>query len=506
MRRITKYSKKIKLTYIKSAGIICAGMILAFPWFGSLSQADEGYYTIVFNGEKLGAVQDKQIADTAYLEARRMIENENEASIYIDYDLTVYEEDKLYGEKVSEEVLVDKMYNLLKESSVEVKEKAYVVDIDGFTVTLASKEEVVELLNAAKSKYDTDNSFSTMLTDSMNSRMSYISYDVVKLDKEDKNNPVVFATANGTNSQVTQDVKPENKVIGIEFAEDVEIIETYVAGSQITSLEEAIELVTKDKEENKIYEVVEGDTLYGISDKFNFTLEKLLSMNPDYNEETNIQIGDRIVVTIPEPELSVVVNKQEVYKENYDVAVEYVYNDNQYTTYSNVLNEGSQGYREVVAVVKYVNGTEESREIIDQSVITEAVARVVEVGTLTPPTFIKPISGGMFSSGYGARWGTIHAGVDWACSVGTTIMASCGGTVVQAGWNGGYGYAVVIQHSNGTMTRYAHMSKILVNVGQYVTQGEKIGLSGNTGNSTGPHVHFEIIVNGSKVNPLDYLN
>ncbi len=506
MRRITKYSKKIKLTYIKSAGVICAGMILAFPWFGSLSHTEEGYYTVVLNGEKLGAVQDDQIAENAYLEARRMIENQSDASIYIDYDLKIYGEDKLYGEKVSEEVLVDKMYNLLKESSVEVKEKAYVVDIDGFTVTLSSKEEVVELLNCAKSKYDTDNSFATMLTDSMNSRLSYISYDVVKLDREDTNNPVVFATANGTNAQVTQDVKPENKIIGIEFAEDVEIIETYVSTAQIISLDEAINLVTKDKEENKIYEVVEGDTLYGISDKFSLSLDGLLAMNPDYDEETNIQIGDRIVVTVPKPELSVVVKKQEVYKENYDVAVEYVYNDSQYTTYSSVLNEGSQGYREVVAEVKYVNGTEESREILDQTVITNAVAKVIEVGTLTPPTFIKPISGGMFSSGYGARWGTLHAGVDWACSVGTTIMASCGGTVVQAGWNGGYGYAVVIQHSNGTMTRYAHMSKILVNVGQYVTQGEKIGLSGNTGNSTGPHVHFEVIINGSRVNPLDYLN
>ncbi len=84
-------------------------------------------------------------------------------------------------------------------------------------------------------------------------------------------------------------------------------------------------------------------------------------------------------------------------------------------------------------------------------------------------------------------------------------MASCGGTVIQAGWYGGYGYCVTIQHGNGMQTRYAHMSRALVSVGDYVQQGEVIGRSGSTGNSTGPHVHFEIIVNGIKVNPLTYL-
>ena len=85
-------------------------------------------------------------------------------------------------------------------------------------------------------------------------------------------------------------------------------------------------------------------------------------------------------------------------------------------------------------------------------------------------------------------------------------MASSGGTVTRAGWSGGYGYVVYIKHPGGTETRYAHLSKVLVSVGQTVKQGEKIALSGNTGISTGPHLHFEILINGTAVNPLDYLN
>ena len=85
-------------------------------------------------------------------------------------------------------------------------------------------------------------------------------------------------------------------------------------------------------------------------------------------------------------------------------------------------------------------------------------------------------------------------------------MASNTGTVVTAGWVSGYGYAVYINHADGRQTRYGHLSKVLVKVGQTVTQGQKIALSGNTGRSTGPHLHFEIRIGGSAVNPLNYLN
>lgn len=506
MRSFSKYSRKLKMTYVKTALAVCGIMVVAFPWFKGTSTTDEGYYSVVLNGERLGAIGDAKTADDAYLQARLMIEQENDASVYIDYDLKVYEEDRLYGEKLSGEELKLKMYDVLKESSVEVKEKAYVVNVDGFTVTLASKDEVIELLNQAKSKYDTKNEFVTILTDGIDSRFDYISYEFVNLDTEVKNNPLVTSSENSSNAETVVSDKSKDGILDIGFEENIEIIETYVSTSQINTLEEAVELVLKEKEESKIYEVVKGDTLSGIATKYNLTLDELLAMNPDYSETGYIQIGDRINVTVPEPEISVVVEKQETYEENYNLPVEYVYNEWQYTTYSNVITEGSEGYREVVADITYVNGLETSREIIEETVITQAQAKVVEVGTITPPTFIKPISGGRLTSSFGPRWGSVHRGVDWGCSTGTSVMASCSGTVVQAGWNGSYGYSITISHGNGMQTRYAHLSSILVSNGQYVKQGEVIGRSGNTGNSTGPHLHFEVIVNGTRVNPFTYLN
>ena len=166
----------------------------------------------------------------------------------------------------------------------------------------------------------------------------------------------------------------------------------------------------------------------------------------------------------------------------------------------------------MIALVSYRNNEEVEREIIKEEVVMEAVPKIVERGTIIPPTYIKPITGGRLSSKFGRRSAptrgasTYHKGIDWATPVGTAVMASSAGTVSKAGWGRGYGYVVYIDHADGKQTRYGHLSKVLVSVGQKVSQGEKIALSGNTGVSTGPHVHFEILVNGSQVNPADYLN
>ncbi|MFJ9888323.1 M23 family metallopeptidase [Streptomyces sp. NPDC091287] len=113
----------------------------------------------------------------------------------------------------------------------------------------------------------------------------------------------------------------------------------------------------------------------------------------------------------------------------------------------------------------------------------------------------------------GARWAAKHSGQDFAVPIGTTVTAVHKGTVVKAGPNGAgdgpaYGNAVVIKHSNGKYSQYAHLSKVNVKVGEQVKTGEKIALSGNTGNSSGPHLHFEIRTSpnyGSALNPAAFL-
>lgn len=117
---------------------------------------------------------------------------------------------------------------------------------------------------------------------------------------------------------------------------------------------------------------------------------------------------------------------------------------------------------------------------------------------------IWPVSGPV-TSPFGYRWGRLHAGIDIAVPVGTPIHAAASGTVVLAGWVDGYGNYTCIDHGGGLATCYAHQSSLAVSVGGHVTQGQVIGYSGNTGHSTGPHLHFEVRINGTPVDPLGYL-
>jgi murein DD-endopeptidase MepM/ murein hydrolase activator NlpD len=126
--------------------------------------------------------------------------------------------------------------------------------------------------------------------------------------------------------------------------------------------------------------------------------------------------------------------------------------------------------------------------------------------TISKKGFMWPARGKL-SSGYGWRWGRMHRGIDIAAPVGTPIFAAAAGMVIKSGWNsGGYGNLVDIQHADGTVTRYAHNKRLLVHKGQTVYQGQQVSEMGNTGFSTGPHLHFEIHPMGKKpVNPMAFL-
>jgi murein DD-endopeptidase MepM/ murein hydrolase activator NlpD len=136
--------------------------------------------------------------------------------------------------------------------------------------------------------------------------------------------------------------------------------------------------------------------------------------------------------------------------------------------------------------------------------IRDAQAGSIGTGVPSAAGFIWPVNG-VVVSGYGWRWGRMHEGIDISASSGTPIWAAAAGTVIYAGWLGGYGNLVVVDHGNGLSTAYAHASAILVGVGQQVAQGETVSLVGSTGNSSGPHLHFEVRVNGAAVDPLLYL-
>jgi murein DD-endopeptidase MepM/ murein hydrolase activator NlpD len=165
----------------------------------------------------------------------------------------------------------------------------------------------------------------------------------------------------------------------------------------------------------------------------------------------------------------------------------------------------------VVANVVRENGIEVSRDILSEKIVSEPTTKVVVQGTKARPatvgsgTLARPVSRGTITSPFGTRWGRRHNGIDIGLSIGTAIKAADGGTVVFAGYDGGYGYTVRISHGGGMVTVYAHNSKLQVKKGDKVFKGQQIALSGNSGSSTGPHLHFEVRVNDVPMNPTKYV-
>ena len=185
-------------------------------------------------------------------------------------------------------------------------------------------------------------------------------------------------------------------------------------------------------------------------------------------------------------------------------------NDQLDQTYRATLQEGSAGEAVVTAEIQTVDGQEHGRTILARTVLSEATDEIVEVGTrnvgIGTGEFDLPVYGYTFTSGFKWRWGKLHSGVDLAVAEGTPVYAADNGKVIVAEDSGnGYGNYIILDHQNGFKTLYGHNSELLVSVGDIVAKGDKIALSGNTGNSTGPHLHFEIHVNDEKVDPQQYL-
>jgi len=176
---------------------------------------------------------------------------------------------------------------------------------------------------------------------------------------------------------------------------------------------------------------------------------------------------------------------------------------------SKIQREGINGIKNVTTEVVTLNNNRISEKILKLQIIRPAQNKEIYLGNYKPVelgmAFMRSPSRGSISSGYGMRWGKMHKGIDIAAGLGTTISTVLGGTVTYADWQEGYGNVIKIAHKGGIETTYAHCNAITVKKGEIVKLGEKIGEVGSTGNSTGPHLHFEVRKNGEPINPQEYI-
>ncbi len=217
--------------------------------------------------------------------------------------------------------------------------------------------------------------------------------------------------------------------------------------------------------------------------------------------------------------MNLTVQKQEVVREPVEFKIIRIADPQLAENKTKIQRKGQEGQKDVTYVVSYVGDTEVQRAVLSETIIVEPIDRVEIIGTrplteeeirtASTGTYIWP-SMGRISSGYSWRVlfnkNEFHKGLDICDDFGSDVVASDGGLVIKAGMDrSGYGNMVLIQHDDGTLTRYAHNSKLYVKEGQRVAQGEVIAAMGKTGQATGVHVHFEVIVNGSAEDPTKYL-
>lgn len=521
MKKKMSNNRKYKFTYIKTTVMTLFCCTVFLKGYTPFEKTGENYFHVMLNGQAVGTLGDRETAEELLIEARRGIASESDELLFLETDLQISGEEVLWGEVDREEDVLNNMDAVLRSHIQETMHRSYTLKVNEYMVNLASMDEVRQLLQAAIDKYDSEGKFHVELSYDSGREFSVLTANVVDNSIQKDSDDYLEAgvqpvLSNMGAARVTVEEKDfedyELGILSMDFSEDVEIVEAYLPVSQLTELSEAIDRVTREQETASVYEVVQGDTLSEIAIKVNIPMDRIIEMNDSLEDErSTLQIGQKLVITVPVPELSVVRVEENYYEEIYDADVIYIENDNWYTNHTVVHQQPSAGFRRVVADVSFLNDKEIERDILKEEIVQEAVAKVVERGTKIPPTYIRPISGGRQSSGFGRRSAptkgasTYHKGIDWATPTGTPVYASCGGTVTRAGWGSGYGYVVYIDHEDGRQTRYGHLSKVLVSVGDTVKQGERIALSGNTGVSTGPHLHFEILINGSQVNPLKYL-
>lgn len=301
------------------------------------------------------------------------------------------------------------------------------------------------------------------------------------------------------------------EVESVRFLEKVDIKTANTDLEDLHSEEEMVDLLCTSGEKETVHKVVAGDTLHSIAKKYDVWEDQLLADNKGIDSK-KLEVGSNIIVKQQAPVLTYEVVEKITYDKVIEHKVEEQKSADIYEGMTETQQAGSDGLSEITARVTLQNGKKVEEEDLVTTVKEEPVTEVVLVGTKErPPTvgsgkYIWPLKDSFTqTSGFGSRWGRQHKGIDLAVSVGTTVYAADGGTVVEAQYSGSYGNVVMIDHQNGQETRYAHNSKLLVKKGDKVYQGQPIAKSGNTGRSTGPHVHFEIRFNGEPRNPLNYL-
>jgi len=452
-----------KKTVMAAATLVLGGTSVASASYYYTSNVTPIYH-VVLNGKEIGIVNDPNVINQ-WAEKRLKEEQEKHNGIQLKLsDFITFTEEKVFNGKFDNEAAIKAL-----EREADIKVEAVKLVINGVTVGYAANKQAAEkMLEKLKEKYS----------------------------GASKSKGVTAASAD-----------TDREVKEVKFKEQILIEKGTVTAAQVLTEDKLEELLTKGTYKQVIHTVQEGDCISCIASKYGITSKDIYANNPGLTEDSLLQLGDQLNVTAIRPLVTVQVVEEVEKDETIHYSQETRSNNKLPKGETRVIQNGKEGKKRVRFQVVKENGQVLETKLIQQETITEPIPMIIEKGTKVIPSRgtgrLSWPARGYISSGFGMRWGRMHEGIDIAGS--GSIRAADNGKVVSAGWKGDYGNAIIIDHGNGMRTLYGHLRSINVKVGEVVSQGKVIGVMGSTGDSTGVHLHFEVLKNGVAKNPMLYL-
>lgn len=303
------------------------------------------------------------------------------------------------------------------------------------------------------------------------------------------------------------------KMDQIKFAKQVEVKQIDVMLTSVQSKKQASEQLLNGGVISMSHIIKAGENVNSVAKKYDVNLKDMSGKNSEQSVN-DLKSGDLVNMEKTVTPLEVRTVESGKMSEPIPYETEKQETKDLYKGESLVAQEGVEGRQIVSGTITKVNGKEVKRNIKHKEVVSKPVKKIIKVGindkpkTASSGAYAVPIKNAYVinSNGkFGSRWGRMHEGLDFSCPTGTPIYAADGGTVTKAATFGGYGNCVIIKHDNGQETLYGHCSKLNVTAGEKVYKGQVIAAVGNTGRSTGAHLHFEIHIGGSAVDPWSYI-
>ncbi len=399
---------------------------------------------------------------------------------------------------LAESVLQDTCANLSSEQEVFTEKDVKFENIRLLDRDLVSEEELSEIY-LAQLEFSTE---ATAIT---------VDGDIVAWVKD-------VATAEEVKEKFQASFSLEDsECLSFEWKNEIGFQDGKTAVCNVNDCDAVMNLLKIGTDKEVIHTVAQGDTLWSIARDNDTTVAEILQANPGLTEKSVLALDSQVKLTKTEPLVDVECVYMKTVQGVVEFPTEFVEDKSLRSGQTKIKQEGQNGEKVVVYRFRTLNGEKIGQETLSCTVTKEPVKRIVAAGSnVYSASRGGTRSSGVSDSGASLRWPTTasrisqgyrsgHRAIDIDGNTGDPVYASAAGTVSFAGWSGGYGNCILIKHGNGMTTRYAHCSSMSVSAGASVSRGTVIGCVGSTGRSTGSHLHFEVIVNGTARNPMSYL-